>query len=480
LFKLNTMIGFTALVVITSGIIGVECRSYTDNLGVTHTTDKTKPTIVTWAHRAVSLSYYGLDETQLIGTYGEWGTSGSDFSKTDPEASSLPMDPSSEDVKLLQSVVNLSPTCGNEYCVEFDLQKFEELNPDEFIIHGYRGSPWAIGSILPNITEILGKPPIFLEISMDKADECLDDGYKTCAGLSMIEVIDEQFELAKYLDLDTPSSMEEDRINLCKASSNFRDQMKIAQDKGLRIMPAYLTTGLSYYANVKHYMVLRMFEELGMPIMHNGACLNTTVCSQNYFWEYVPIGEYFQSCDADNITASCNNNPLYPVDVWLYDHRTTLSVTNPDFAVAFPDKAIISKQYAFWPIGGRIVTPHHAAKILNIVGSDISSFERIHSATDCKLDVDVSSTAHKTTGLDPGEYACFNPSYHNTRYFEGDHCSSSPSSSPTNNPVSSPSSSPVSSPSSSPVNVGSTSPSMVIKIIMSFVISLASTLTLCA
>ena len=95
-----------------------------------------------------------------------------------------------------------------------------------------------------------------------------------------------------------------------------------------------------------------MFEELGMPIMHNGACTNKTVCPDNYFWEYVPKEEYFNSCDGE-ITEGCNDNVLYPVDVWLYDHRTTNSVTNADFKLAYPDKAIIAGQLEFWPIGGK-------------------------------------------------------------------------------------------------------------------------------
>ena len=39
--------------------IATATREYTDALGVKHTTDKDKPKIVTWAHRAVSMSHYG-------------------------------------------------------------------------------------------------------------------------------------------------------------------------------------------------------------------------------------------------------------------------------------------------------------------------------------------------------------------------------------------------------------------------------------
>jgi len=473
------MIGFALLIIGLFGISGVHCqdRTYVDDLGVTHTTSKKNPKIVTWAHRAVTLRYFGLDDTQLLGTYGEWGNSGSDFNVTDPEASSFPLDPGLEDVQLLQSAVNLSPGCGNEFCVEFDIEKFKQLNPDEFIIHGYRGSAWAISSIISNITEAWGKKPIFVELSMDKADKCQDDGYKTCAGRSMIEVIDDHFKLAEYLDLSVPESMKDDRRKLCKAASTFQDQMKVAHDKGLRVFPAYLGTGTSYYANVKHDMVLRMFEELGMPILHNGACTNATVCSQNYFWEYVPRTEYFQNCSPDNITESCNNDPLYPVDVWLYDHRTTFTIQNDDFALAFPDKAIIKKQYAFWPIGGRITTPHHAAKILEIVGSAVSSFERLHPPTNCTDNVDVSSTEHKINGIGPNNYACYDTKFHEKKYFEGDHCLAPATSPPTSSPTSAtPAASPTSAtPPTSPTTTSSTSGSIINVLLPSLIVSFLST-----
>jgi len=238
-----------------------------------------------------------------------------------------------------------------------------------------------------------------------------------CEGLSMIDVIEEQIELGEYLNIDMPSNFNEDLEALCTASRNFQEDMEIAHEKGIRTMPAYLSgSGTSYFADAKHDMVLRMFEELGMPILHNGACSNKTACPDNYFWEYVPKEEYFNGCDGD-ITADCNDNVLYPVDVWLYDHRTTLSVKNEDFAVAYPDKAIISKQLEFWPIGGRLVTPFHAAKILDIVGPSISGASRLHAATPCQ-NADVSSRDHKLNGVAPGSYACYDDATHNIKYFQ--------------------------------------------------------------
>lgn len=160
-----------------------------------------------------------------------------------------------------------------------------------------------------------------------------------------------------------------------------------------------------------------MFEELGMPILHNGACTNKTLCPDNFFWEYVPKEQYFTGCQ-DEIKESCNAETLYPVDLWLYDHRTTLSVKNDDFAVAFPDKAIVSGQMEFWPIGGRLITPFHAAKILDIVGESVATADRLHLETECVANVDVSSTEHKKNGIAPGSYACYAKDFHNDAYFK--------------------------------------------------------------
>ena len=175
-------------------------------------------------------------------------------------------------------------------------------------------------------------------------------------------------------------------------------------------------------------MVLRMFEELGMPILHIGKCVD---CSLSYFWESIPTESYFASCTDDQVNAtdfeSCNTDPLYPVDVWLYDHRTRASINNEDFAIAFPDLAVQSGQFVEWPIGGRKITPRHAIEILKSVGPMVAGSNRIHAETACVPDLDVTSDAHRQSGsgikgAGAGEYSCYNPDTHNVKYFQG--CSS--------------------------------------------------------
>ena len=63
------MIFFTAVVL--AAVAGADAaleRSYTDDLGITHTTKKEKPTIVTFAHTATSLFDYGKKEQTKVQT----------------------------------------------------------------------------------------------------------------------------------------------------------------------------------------------------------------------------------------------------------------------------------------------------------------------------------------------------------------------------------------------------------------------------
>jgi len=193
-------------------------------------------------------------------------------------------------------------------------------------------------------------------------------------------------------------------------------------------MASYVDPSSAFYASPVDDMVLRMFEELGMPILHIGKC-DDEECALNYFWESIPTEKYFASCTEEQTNAtdfeSCNTNPLYPVDVWLYDHRVRDTITNEDFAVVFPDLAVQQKQFVEWPIGGRKLTPQHAIEILNAVGPFVAGANRIHEETGCVANVDVTGKEHRqsgknaTKGAGAGEYACYNTDYHNTKYFQG-------------------------------------------------------------
>jgi len=397
-------------------------RTFKDDRGVEHSFDGDKATIVTFAHMAVGLSHLGMDQSQIIGTYGEYANGGSDMNYTDFSLpSSYPADPSPEDMKFLVTTKNLSPTCLAQYCTEFKLDILEELKPDFLVAHGYKGKFWAISSVEKNITA-MGIDIIYNEISLGhKTDSrnCTEEKkYKDCTGKTMIDEIEQLEDLSAFLGHTLPESVEADKKLMCEAVESFSANAKKAQDNGVRVMAGYLTLGTSYFANPLTDMVLRMFEELGAPMMHYDKCESVN-CTLNYFWEYIPIDEYFPCKDN---RKDCNDDVLYPVDFWLYDHRTTLNVPTPEFVINFPDKALEAKQYAYWPIGGRLVSYRHVAEILNNVGPELGKAKRLHPETSCTPDIDVSSDEHRLfknkgeSELKGGDFACFQPEFHETKY----------------------------------------------------------------
>merc|ERR1712194_411164 len=78
-----------------------------------------------------------------------------------------------------------------------------------------------------------------------------------------------------------------------------------------------------------------------------------------------------------------------------------------------------------WTFGCTITGPRkwlarHAAQILNNVGANLKTADRIYDKTEC-TPADVSSISHRPTGLDGGEYACWDDSFHNSKYFQNCH-----------------------------------------------------------
>ena len=267
-------------------------RSYTDDHGITHTTSIEKPTIVTFAHAAVSLFDYGtkdrklnrrqpgpssgrcriyhvphqqqlfssicsfhhflcsgLGTDQLIGTYGEYVVSGSDFDFDQPEqTSSYSADPEPEDIAKLLVTTNLSPGCERVggYCTEFNLDGLVELDPDYFIVQGYAHSPWAFS----NFTEVeLAFPKtkiIYNDVSLE-GEDC--GTYENCYGKSMIDLVEQYQELALFLNLEEPAQLQQDFADLCAAAGLFQEHMKTAHEKGIRTMAAYVDPSSAFYAS---------------------------------------------------------------------------------------------------------------------------------------------------------------------------------------------------------------------------------------
>lgn len=271
------------------------------------------------------------------------------------------------------------------------------------------------------VVNIIGKPIIYIDVAQQGANCISEDEAENCYGKSMIEVVQQYHNLAKALGINIPSSVEQDRRDLCKSAEEFQNAAEIAHTRGVRAMAGYISVNefrnaTSYLAYPPDDMVLRMFEELGMPLLHPGKC-QADGCSQNYFWEWIPTQELFQECTEGQDRWTCDDEVLYPVDMWLYDHRTTLTFIAQDFRNDFPDPAVLQGQYAYWPIGGGIISFKHAAEILSIMAPALAKMERIHDRTSC-TEADVTSIAHAQDGLSRGTYACFDRTVHRQSYLQ--------------------------------------------------------------
>jgi len=397
--------------------------SFKDDLGKEFTFNG-KPKIVCPADIALTLRDFGMTEEQIVGTYGSWVTTGSDldFDKLS-EGSTLPADPSPDELKWLDTkVVNLSPDCKNNVrCKTFKLDTLKTVDPEYVILWGYTQSPFAIDAdLIANMTE-MGYETVYIEISQNaghgNGTVCKGDLVNGCFGKSMVEVAERWEKLTVALGTTLPESVQVDKKLMCEAAAKFTEASKEAHERGVRVMAQYPTETSISIANPVADVVLRMFEELGMPIMHpGGLCKDEDgePCYHSYFWESVPRDSYFSDCDPSS--GDCVDKMLYNVDMVLYDHRLTVKLQNATNIDRLGDPALKQGQMAYWPIGGRPHTYRHATEILNLVTPELKKAKRIHSRSDCTKNIDVSSTEHRETSLMKGQYACFNPEFHNEDY----------------------------------------------------------------
>lgn len=229
-------------------------------------------------------------------------------------------------------------------------------------------------------------------------------------------------ELAIALGVaDVAAHAKADKTAMCTAVRSFKAAAKGAQSRGVRALALYAPYGAAgaggevgaFLMSPDKDQVLLMLEELGMPILH-------TDVAQGSNWEYAVTADWsagtLSATNMESSGALTGTKVKYPVDFFLYDIRTALDFTSATFAEAWPHPALTAKQYAYWPSGGHIHSYRHAADILTIVGDALAASDKIadgttqaHIATTCK-EVDViDSENHRTTGLGPGEYACYKP-----------------------------------------------------------------------
>eukprot|EP00560_Eucampia_antarctica_P004287 CAMPEP_0197836358 /NCGR_PEP_ID=MMETSP1437-20131217/28696_1 /TAXON_ID=49252 ORGANISM="Eucampia antarctica, Strain CCMP1452" /NCGR_SAMPLE_ID=MMETSP1437 /ASSEMBLY_ACC=CAM_ASM_001096 /LENGTH=471 /DNA_ID=CAMNT_0043442477 /DNA_START=1901 /DNA_END=3316 /DNA_ORIENTATION=- len=384
--------------------------------------------IMCGAMDAVTLLHFGMESSQIKGTFGERSSSGSnyggiyadgnlvdhgDHSNVAYNPEHFPADPDEAERAFLNLIPDYSPTCSssNYYCTKIDIDGINAAGWPDFIIFGsfysnlltedFRGNATAAGKSIIELTTAYGS-------SVDA--EVLPRG--------MIEITERWEELAgTFLDPeDVAKTVEADKESFCAAAEKFRKATAIAQARGVRAMSGYLPYTAAgengeigaFLASPERDTVLAMLEELGMPILHNDAETNRP-------YEYQVNADFSKgTMPYENImSAGVIGDPVpYYIDFWLYDDRVTLDFLSDAFAQAWPNKAVVNKQYAYFPANSRVFSYRHAAEILTVISDPLMKAIKLETAvTECTPAAagGYNGTAHRSSGMLPGQYACYTP-----------------------------------------------------------------------
>ena len=354
----------------------------------------------------------GLPHAQVIGTYGERCTSGSNLNNGYADGNSankdqfgdhntaahdpmlFPTDPiSTTEAAMIAQAADLTPSCSATcfWCVGRDWgmtgEILENLNthgwPD-YIIQGAYGGSWPLTAdpyLLGNATANGVKVIAILDNYNDATGtQSIPAGY--------IEITKRYEELATFLGVTT--DLAADKRALCAEVNNFKATAAAAATRGVRAMGVFapyvsvaggVTNGFLYGAITDQ--VSFMLEELGMQILHNNSG--------------------YAALDAATLGKH------YPIDFWLYDVRVTLDFISDTFSTAWPHPALVADQYARYPNGGHIHSYEHGTKILKDVGEALGKAQRIAPATTCTEVADITDVHYRTVGLGKGQYACPKP-----------------------------------------------------------------------
>ena len=395
--------------------------SFVDDIGAAHTWTKAQPTIIAHVFDVLALVHMGMDPSQIIGTYGERASSGSnlnsyyhagyspgnlgDHANTPYDAALFPSDPTPEEQAMLAQMLDLSPECSatNTYCKHFNHTLLDANGWPDLIIQGpyIGGAAWTDEMLASASSK--GIPIIRLTNSYSTED-ALNRG--------LVEIIQRFEELASALGVSgVEAATAHDKAALCAEIEAFKPVAHASQLRGVRALAAYLPYGAAapngdiggFAAAPEEDSVLVMLEELGMAIMHTDATQGS--------WE---SGGYTPWMSATNLVStgartSGRVKVPYPVDFWLYDQRVALDFTSDSFAAAWPHPAVVAGQYANWPSNGHIHSYRHATTILAGVRERLAVAQKLDPLETTCTAVDQFDDEYRSAGLAPGEYACPKP-----------------------------------------------------------------------
>lgn len=425
-------------------LVTTQAGQFVDDVGRTFNFKKTDQFATRAATGALSLYRMGIED-QITSVWGLWSIRGSDLDVDNPAAGSRypESDPSIDEVIWLKTKNNMSPGCytNPRGCFQWDsidlVKEFQdEIDYILFIDNG-------VNSGMKTATDETGIPVVFVDTFFENDPGCryVDDpdpenadfSYKDktkCYGRSMIDVANRIEELAIAIGEDDVNveRMEADKALLCETAQIFTDTMKRKQEEGLRVMTSINAikkdddTGEDYFEirtlDPIDLWIPRTLEELGMPIVHHDdGSLTLEEISTRVTGE-----EFFPLCDGV-LSESCNSNPLYPIDFWLFDSRSYLNILDNEEVVKaiFPDKAMVAGQHWHYARNDGPLSHHAIHRMLAEMTKRVSYAKRMHPETPCTA-IDPKDVVHivqEGGGLDRNEYICYNEDLIQKEYLSG-------------------------------------------------------------
>jgi len=290
------------------------------------------------------------------------------------------------------------------------------------------------------VTEETGIPVVFIDTFFEYHPDCryvndeenADYDYKDqtkCFGRSMIDIASRIEELAIAIGGANIEQIEQDKKNMCKSAQKFTDAMQKKQEEGIRVAAAINAirkdedTGEDIFAVVGFdpitLWVPRTLEELGMPIVHHN--------SSDGGKDVITGPDFFPECEKGVLSESCNDNPLIPVDFWIYDSRSYLNILDNEDVVKliFPDKAMLAGQHWHYARNDGPLSYNAIHRMLEEMTKRMSKAKRMHPKTPCTpADPKSALTAKFGGGLGRNEYICYNEDLIQSEYLSG--CSAGP------------------------------------------------------
>ncbi len=348
----------------------------------------------------------------------------------------LNTDPTVDDIEVLKSIPTFSPSCYDRPvgCQEMDLDLLREMEPKpDFWLYIDNGSQDTYAGFftdyISNITTIMGKPPIFIDTLFENGHSCRDsssvtwnfDSTKadTCYSRSVIDVIQRTSELADFLGMQVEDKKGQQAM--CEAAQRFTDVAESAHQRGVRAGLAWINVlpESVYVALYSPYSDTfpRTLEELGLPIVHSGMCLNKPCNAAIYGPEYeiINASTWFVNCNEGQSLNTCNDETLYGIDFWLMGGRELQLLDDMEFfRSSFPDKAILAGQVAHVPMNDGAMSYEGVARFLNDIADRLETAQSFSRSMECQ-EVDVTSNEHTSAAntleqntVDAGRVACFN------------------------------------------------------------------------